>query len=148
MVLQHHREVPTIRKGLNWITDKMLSVQSVLLPGQKRGSSSDALLSVWISPRRAAASHDIKLRSLYGKLPFPTPTCSMLWCCALGLIETQVAVVVVVLLMTGPQRKSWPGHDSWWMLRRRTASRRCIWLPSTTTATWPRSSSKRWGEIL
>lgn len=96
----------------------------------------------------APASHDIRLRFVRGNLLYELLPYAQMPCrCALRLIETFV-VVVVVVPMAGPQRKSWPGRDSWWTLRRRTASRRCIWPPSTTTATWPRSSSKRWGEIL
>lgn len=37
------------------------------------------------------------------------------------------------------------GHDSWWMPRRRMASRLCTWPPSTTTGRWPRFSSERCG---
>lgn len=60
-------------------------------------------------------------------------------CCARCLIEW-----CVVCLAAGPRRRFWPEHGSWWMLRRRTASLRCTWLHSTTTAMWPRSSSRRW----
>lgn len=55
-------------------------------------------------------------------------------------------VLCFFVLGAGPQRRFWPEHGSWWMLRRRMASLRCIWLPSTTTAMWPRSSSRRWAE--
>lgn len=139
-------------RGLNRINGEMLCIEWAPMP--------DRSVAVPVWPRcqfrfhgdgqlqpDAPASHDIKLRFLRGKLPYELLP-SMPCCCALRLIETCVVVVVVVVLMAGPQRKSWPGRDSWWTLRRRTASRHCIWPPSTTTATWPRSSSKRWGEVL
>lgn len=40
---------------------------------------------------------------------------------------------------------SWLGRGSWWMPRRRTASRPCTWLLSTTTGRWRRLSSERCG---
>lgn len=54
--------------------------------------------------------------------------------------------LVLFVPAAGPQRRSWPERGSWLMLRRRTASLRCIWPLSTTTETLPRSSSRRWAE--
>lgn len=132
-----------------------------LTAGQKCGSCSFALLPASISQRRAAVAGRTSItwdkayicveNCLTNELPTAALQPYGRVCCALWLIKTCVFVVVVVgvvIPMAGPQRKSWPGRDSWWTLRRRTASRRCIWPPSTTTETWPRSSSKRWGVLF